>query len=66
MAQNTAPQAPASDQVSDHAAAPAPAETQLPKTASPYPAIGLAGVLSLGLYGFVTTRRRALEAARPE
>jgi len=66
MAQNTAPQAPASDQVPDQPAAPMPTDTQLPKTASPYPAIGLAGVLSLGLYGFVTTRRRALEATRPE
>ncbi|HYL73464.1 MAG TPA: hypothetical protein VEU96_04630 [Bryobacteraceae bacterium] len=31
-------------------AAPAPAPQELPKTASPYPLIGLAGLLSLGLF----------------
>lgn len=49
MAQNTPPPAPA------------PAETprQLPKTASPYPWIGLAGMLSLTLYGALRIKRSA-------
>jgi hypothetical protein len=56
-AQNTPPPAP-------QEAAPAPEPTpepapapELPKTASPYPLIGLAGVLSLGLFAFVRAFR---------
>jgi hypothetical protein len=37
--------------------APAPAPQELPKTASPYPLIGLAGLLSLGLFAFVRAFR---------
>jgi outer membrane biosynthesis protein TonB len=54
IAQNSPPPAPE--------AAPAPAETpappqELPKTATPYPIIGLGGLLSLGLYGLIRLRR---------
>lgn len=51
IAQNTPPPAPA------EAPAPAPAPEQLPKTASPYPLIGLAGLLSLGLFAMVRALR---------
>jgi hypothetical protein len=37
--------------------APAPPPTQLPKTASVYPIIGLGGLLSLGLYGLLRVNR---------
>jgi len=37
--------------------APAPAPQELPKTASPYPLIGLAGILSLGLFALVRAFR---------
>jgi outer membrane biosynthesis protein TonB len=37
--------------------APAPAPQELPKTASPYPLVGLAGVLSLGLFALVRAFR---------
>jgi hypothetical protein len=36
---------------------PAPAPQELPKTASPYPLVGLAGVLSLGLFALVRAFR---------
>jgi hypothetical protein len=36
---------------------PAPAPQELPKTASPYPLIGLAGIFSLGLFAFVRAFR---------
>ena len=36
---------------------PAPAPQELPKTASPYPLIGLAGVFSLGLFALVRAFR---------
>lgn len=49
MAQNTPPPAPA----------PAEAPQQLPKTASPYPWFGLAGMLSLALYGALRLKRSA-------
>jgi hypothetical protein len=38
---------------------PAPAPTTLPKTASPYPMIGLGGMLLLGLYGMLRLKRLA-------
>jgi hypothetical protein len=37
--------------------APAPAPQELPKTASPYPLIGLAGILSLGLFAMIRAFR---------
>jgi len=51
IAQNTPPPAPE----------PAPAETprQLPKTASPYPLIGLGGMFSLALYSLLRLKRLA-------
>jgi hypothetical protein len=58
VAQNTPPPAP-----QEAAQAPAPEPTaapvpqELPKTASPYPLIGLFGVLSLGLFAFVRAFR---------
>jgi len=39
------------------APAPAPAPQELPKTASPYPLIGLAGIFSLGLFALVRAFR---------
>ncbi len=51
VAQNTPPPAPAPEP------APAPAPQELPKTASPYPLIGLAGILSLGLFALVRAFR---------
>jgi len=36
---------------------PAPAPQELPKTGSPYPLIGLAGILSLGMFAFVRAFR---------
>jgi hypothetical protein len=48
IAQATPPPAPA-----ERAPAPAPAPTELPKTASPFPLIGLGGLLSLGLYSLL-------------
>jgi len=39
--------------------APAPAPAELPHTASPFPMIGLAGLLSLGLYGVLRLKRVA-------
>src|SRR5271168_999940 len=50
VAQNSPPPAPQeAAPAPEPAAAPAPAP-ELPKTASPYPLIGMAGVLSLGLF----------------
>jgi hypothetical protein len=37
---------------------PAPAPAELPKTATPFPLIGLGGLLSLGLYGLVRATRQ--------
>jgi hypothetical protein len=39
------------------APAPEPAPAELPKTASPYPLVGLAGLLSLGLFLVLRTVR---------
>ncbi len=52
VAQNTPPPAPP-----EAAPEPAPAPQELPKTASPYPLIGLAGLLSLGLFAAVRAFR---------
>jgi hypothetical protein len=54
VAQNTPPPAP---QEAAPAPEPAPAPQELPKTASPYPLIGLAGIFSLGLFALVRAFR---------
>jgi hypothetical protein len=59
-AQNVPPPAPQQQEVAQAAApapAPEPAPQELPKTASPYPLIGLAGLLSLGLFAMVRAFR---------
>jgi hypothetical protein len=56
IAQNTPPPPPA-EPAPAPAAAPAPEE--LPKTATPYPVIGLSGLFSLGLYGLLRLKRSA-------
>jgi hypothetical protein len=57
-AQNTPPPAPQeAAQAPAAEPTPAPAPQELPKTASPYPLIGLAGLLSLGLFAFVRAFR---------
>ena len=53
IAQNTPPPAPEAAPAPD----PAPAPQELPKTASPYPLVGLAGLLSLGLFALVRAYR---------
>jgi hypothetical protein len=53
IAQNTPPPPP---EVAP-APAPAPAPQELPKTASPYPLIGLAGLFSLGIFALVRAFR---------
>ena len=55
-AQNTPPPAP-QEVAPAPEPAPAPAPQELPKTASPYPLIGLAGMLSLGLFALVRAFR---------
>ena len=56
-AQNTPPPAPQeAAPAPEPAPAPAPAQ-ELPKTASPYPLIGLAGMFSLGLFALVRAFR---------
>ncbi|MGO9008754.1 MAG: hypothetical protein ACLQPN_01520 [Bryobacteraceae bacterium] len=56
MAETPAPAAPA-PQPQPAAEEPAPTPAALPKTASPYPTTGLAGVLLAGLYGLLRWRR---------
>jgi LPXTG-motif cell wall-anchored protein len=53
-AQNTPPPPP---QEAAPAPEPAPAPQELPKTGSPYPLIGLAGIFSLGLFALVRAFR---------
>jgi hypothetical protein len=56
VAQNTPPPAPEAAPAPEPA--PAPAATQeLPKTASPYPLVALAGIFSLGLFALVRAFR---------
>lgn len=55
VAQNTPPPQPEAAPAPEPAPAPAPQE--LPKTASPYPLIGLAGIFSLGLFALVRAFR---------
>jgi hypothetical protein len=59
-AQNVPPPAPqqvAQVQAPAPEPTPAPAPQELPKTASPYPLIGLAGIFSLGMFAFVRAFR---------
>jgi hypothetical protein len=56
VAQNTPPPPP-QEAAPAPEPAPAPAPQELPKTASPYPLIGLAGIFSLGLFALVRAFR---------
>jgi hypothetical protein len=56
VAQNTPPPAP-QEAAPAPEPAPAPAPQELPKTASPYPLIGMAGMLSLGLFALIRAFR---------
>jgi hypothetical protein len=61
VAQTAPPPAPPAPEAQPEQPQPLP-ETQpqqLPKTASPYPLVGLVGLFSLGLYGLVRSRRPA-------
>jgi LPXTG-motif cell wall-anchored protein len=55
LAQNVPPPAP--EPLAAPAPAPEPAPAELPKTASPYPLFGLAGLLSVGLYSLLRVKR---------
>jgi hypothetical protein len=55
VAQNTPPPQPEAAPAPEPALAPAPQE--LPKTASPYPLIGFAGIFSLGLFALIRSFR---------
>jgi hypothetical protein len=58
VAQNTPPPQPeAAPAPAPAPEQPAPAPQELPKTASPYPLIGLAGLLSLGMFGLMRAIR---------
>jgi LPXTG-motif cell wall-anchored protein len=57
VAQATPPPAPVAEPAPAPEPAPVPAPQELPKTGSPYPLIGLAGVLSLGLFALVRAFR---------
>jgi hypothetical protein len=58
VAQATPPPAPPAPQAQPETPAPAPPQ-ELPKTASPYPLVGLIGLFSLGLYGLLRAKRPA-------
>jgi hypothetical protein len=57
IAQNTPPPAPAP--AAEPQTTPTEVPSQLPKTASPYPLVGLAGMFSLGLYALLRLKRLA-------
>jgi len=59
VAQNTPPPAPVAEPTPAPAPEPvaAPAPQELPKTSSPYPLIGLAGIFSLGMFALVRAFR---------
>jgi hypothetical protein len=57
VAQATPPPQPEAAPAPEPAPAPAPVPQELPKTSSPYPLIGLAGLLSLGLFGMIRILR---------
>lgn len=59
MAQNTPPPAPAAPAAEPQPAPPAEPPRQLPKTASPYPLVGLGGLVSLALSGLLRLKRLA-------
>lgn len=61
VAQNTPPPTPAAAPATQEVAPVAPAATpqELPKTATPYPLVGLGGLLSLALYALVRVKRPA-------
>lgn len=58
VAQATPPPAPPAPQAQPETP-PAPQPQELPKTASPYPLVGLIGLFSLGLYGLLRAQRPA-------
>ncbi len=61
IAQNTPPPPPPPAAVPAPAPEPAPAPpAELPKTATPYPTIGLAGLFSLSLYGLLRLKRSSV------
>jgi hypothetical protein len=57
MAQTTPPPAPEPQQTQQEMPAATPAPASLPHTASPYPLIGLVGLLSIGIYGLLRFAR---------
>jgi LPXTG-motif cell wall-anchored protein len=57
VAQATPPPAPVAEPAPAPEPAPVPAPQELPKTGSPYPLIGLAGLLSLGMFALVRAFR---------
>ena len=57
IAQNTPPPTPAPPEAAP--AAPADTPQELPKTATPYPLVGLGGLLSLGLYALIRVKQSA-------
>jgi hypothetical protein len=57
VAQNTPPPQPEAAPAPEPTPAPAPAPQELPKTASPFALIGLAGVFSMGLFAMVRAFR---------
>lgn len=57
VAQNNPPPPPPAQEAQPAAPVEQPMPQNLPKTASPYPAIGLGGLLSLGLYGLLRLKR---------
>lgn len=61
IAQNTPPPTPPAPPAQAEAAPPAPADTpqELPKTATPFPLVGLGGLLSLGLYALIRIKHPA-------
>jgi len=57
VAQNTPPPQPQAAQAPEPTPTPAPVPQELPKTASPYPLVGLAGLFSLALFALVRAFR---------
>jgi hypothetical protein len=59
IAQATPPPAPPAPEAQPEQPQPQVQPQQLPKTATPYPFVGLVGLLSLGLYGLLRAKRLA-------
>jgi hypothetical protein len=57
VAQNTPPPAPEAAPAPEPTPTPSPVPQELPKTASPYPLIALAGIFALGLFSLVRAFR---------